>query len=363
MQDAMARLIGGLWSTCCKVARSFIQSNSPSIFNNLSSEVLVLAFITAISVSCQNQNNSSSSSNTSSQDLVSAYRPNDQKSFIEIVQTAQSAAQNAKNDMQKGAAKADRDKQICALLSSAEVKNWTGTLSKIDSNSDGKGVLEITIAKDIVVKTWNNALSDFQDNTLLEPSSDLFRKASNFNKGDKVSFSGYFIRYADDCIRESSLTLDGKIKKPEYIFKFEEVSVLSATSAPQPSSALAPKPAPSPAPGTTSNSTQVAGQTPSIRLSPPFDEMHVIFCKQKNKTDTQSDTIRFAELVIEQQRLTREAQQNNDLVEIQKLVIMAAKAINDEDCPISKPAVDPAPGTTSDTTQASEPTTVTSENN
>ena len=146
-----------------------------------------------------------------------------QERFLQAVQKAQNGMRAAKNNMQKGALLAERSKAICSILKSTAVVNWSGIVTTIDSNSDGKGVIEIRIAKDIFVKTWNNALSDIGSDTLLEPGSELFNKAAMLTKGAKVQFSGYFFSDDSTCIQESSLSLNGKLEEPEFIFKFEKI--------------------------------------------------------------------------------------------------------------------------------------------
>jgi hypothetical protein len=74
------------------------------------------------------------------------------------------------------------------------------------------------------VQTWNNALSDIEDDTLIDPKSALFAKASALSVGQEVTFSGAFRPYTTDCIREGSLTLSGSITEPEFIFRFSDVS-------------------------------------------------------------------------------------------------------------------------------------------
>ncbi len=154
--------------------------------------------------------------------------PDDQRLVIAAVVAAQQAAEAASNDMQKGAALALRNKAICAALKGLKVKNWTGTVYSVGANGDGKGVLEIEIGPDTYVKTWNNALSDSFDNTLIEPSSQVFAAASQLSKGQSVVFSGTFLKplSADsgECVNESSMTLSGKIREPEFIFRFSAIA-------------------------------------------------------------------------------------------------------------------------------------------
>lgn len=79
----------------------------------------------------------------------------------------------------------------------------------------------------IIIKTWNNSLSDMGDHTLIEPGSAVFNTASNFSEGQIIKFSGTFLRgIENECVRESSLSLQGTLDEPEFIFRFSSVSPL-----------------------------------------------------------------------------------------------------------------------------------------
>ncbi len=151
--------------------------------------------------------------------------PPEEARLVEIVSVAQAESRKAENDMQRGGIKAKRDKALCEAITSLAVNDWIGTVEKVDSNSDGKGVLEIFIAEDIKVKTWNNALSDIGSKTLIEPGSPVFVAASAMKRGQRVAFSGTFVRGSEgDCLGEGSLSLRGKIEDPEFIFRFSSIS-------------------------------------------------------------------------------------------------------------------------------------------
>lgn len=151
--------------------------------------------------------------------------PQDEANFIRIVSSAQSDAKSAQNDMQVGGVKAKRDRALCDSGLSYVVNDWVGKLERIDSNSDGKGVLSVSIAPDILVKTWNNDLSDLMDGTLIAPGTALFEAASAMQRGQYVTFSGLLYRGSDgDCVKEASLTLKGKVTEPEFIFKFDKIA-------------------------------------------------------------------------------------------------------------------------------------------
>lgn len=166
-------------------------------------------------------------SNTNSNPDVQIQLPTDQQKFIEIVKLAQEKSTQAENDMAKGGIKMEREQAICKVIKGT-VSNWVGTINQIDANSDGKGVLSIELASGLTVKTWNNDVSDYDTETLLLPNSPLFLKVSQMKVGQTVKFNGNFFKAHEDtdCLTEGSLSLDGKIKEPEFIFKFSSVDLI-----------------------------------------------------------------------------------------------------------------------------------------
>jgi hypothetical protein len=151
--------------------------------------------------------------------------PAKEQAFIQAVLAARSAYEEAANDMAKGGTRAARRTAICRVLQgSAAVTGWTGTIDKLSSNSDGKGVLAVRLAEHLTVTTWNNELSDTGDNTLIEPSSPLFATLSAMKEGDAVTFGGRLVLNQVDCAREESLTLEGSLTDPAYIIRFTTVA-------------------------------------------------------------------------------------------------------------------------------------------
>ena len=154
--------------------------------------------------------------------------PRDEAKFLAAVTAAQTEAGTVENDMQLGGVKAKRDSAICAVLpSSLAATNWVGTVTKVDSNSDGKGVLAVQLAHDVTLTTWNNSFSDIADGTLIEPQTKLFVAASHLKPEQRLLFSGVFFTAsggAGACIKEQSMTLAGNVKEPEFAFRFTSVS-------------------------------------------------------------------------------------------------------------------------------------------
>jgi hypothetical protein len=150
--------------------------------------------------------------------------PNGQSAFLRAVSTAQDAFANAPNDMAAGAVRAQRKVAICNSLSSLSFSGWVGKITKMSANSEGKGVLEIEIAPNVSLKTWNNSFSDRNDITLIDPNSTLFQKVVRLSVGAKVRIDGNFIRDSIDCVHEASMSTSGSMRDPEFIVRFNDLN-------------------------------------------------------------------------------------------------------------------------------------------
>jgi hypothetical protein len=189
--------------------------------------VWVIAIIVIAGIASQGEDSSTPEQLAKlAEDPVILTRPDQQKNFVAIVSNAIKAAKNVENDMQKGGILNTRGKEICELLKTLAVKDWTGWVESIDTNSDGKGVLGIKLARNINVETWNNAMSDITSKTLIEPGSELFNKAASMKKGSRVKFSGTFFKDDTHCIDGQSMGLAGKVEDPEFTFRFSTVSLI-----------------------------------------------------------------------------------------------------------------------------------------
>lgn len=141
---------------------------------------------------------------------------------------------NGANDMAKGAARFARKRALCNLIQSGDISGWIGKATSLTTNGDGKGVISVEIAKGISLKTWYNDLSDIQDDTMLSPDSDVFQEAMKLQEGETVSFSGHFATSDSDCFKEASMTLEGSMTEPEFIFHFTQIGAADVQSAAPP---------------------------------------------------------------------------------------------------------------------------------
>lgn len=152
-------------------------------------------------------------------------QPAQQTQFIEIANEARDNFANASNDLKAGAALSGRNDAMCQLLGSGQVAGWTGTVTTLDSNGDGHGVVTIEIAPDTEMGTWNNAFSDIMDDTLVKPGP-LLDKLLELEEGQNVRFSGSFRGAGGTCVNDSRLTQAGSVEDPSFIFRFADINRL-----------------------------------------------------------------------------------------------------------------------------------------
>lgn len=152
--------------------------------------------------------------------------PYDEAAVIRAAEAAMEQFRTGRNDMAKGASRPSRARAICSALPSRRAVWWLGTVRETTTNIAGMGVLSIEVAPSITVETNNNSYyDDLEDfSTLVDPRSDLFATVSRLHKGDRVRFNGTFPPSEEDCIRESSLTVEDSVRKPAFIIRFDRVA-------------------------------------------------------------------------------------------------------------------------------------------
>lgn len=153
--------------------------------------------------------------------------PADQAQFVGVVEKFITSYKGAANDMARGGERVARGKAICDVMRAPAVKDWIGTIDTLSSNNDGRGVLSVQISPNVRVETWNNAVSDAGDRTLIDPASPLFATVSAMKKHQWVRFAGtFFPGDQADCLRESSITQSGAMTEPEFLFRFSGIKAI-----------------------------------------------------------------------------------------------------------------------------------------
>jgi hypothetical protein len=136
----------------------------------------------------------------------------------------------APNEMAKGMCRTDRAAALCAAPSPVKpnpgaVRDWTGTVAKLDATGDGRGILYVKISPTVTLKTTNNSFSEGVGGTptLIPARSPLFAAVVKLSVDQKVRFLGNFYPSVGDCLDEKSVTTEGSTTKPDFLFRFTSV--------------------------------------------------------------------------------------------------------------------------------------------
>lgn len=130
------------------------------------------------------------------------------------------------NEVKQAQLKQNRASILENLIPNRNIKNWVGTVIQLETTTmTDNAIFGVRVGEDpyIEIKTWNNGLSDKGDSTIIHTSTVLYKQLMELKHGDKVSFSGEFIAEKKDFLRESSLTQDGSMLEPEFVFRFSKV--------------------------------------------------------------------------------------------------------------------------------------------
>lgn len=150
--------------------------------------------------------------------------PAAEAAFIAETQAAITKYQAAKTDLQRSQVMRERNKNLLAIMGGTKVNNWVGIVKTVGANGEGKAYVSIEIAKGVSVKTWNNALSDAGDSTLIPTDSPFFQTLVSAAPGDKLAFSGSFFPDPDATIRTTNITETFSVLTPEFLVKFSAIA-------------------------------------------------------------------------------------------------------------------------------------------
>lgn len=151
--------------------------------------------------------------------------PEKQAALIAALSEHETLFNSATNELQQSAI---RDKRRVAILATLgqqlRIEGWSGTLMKLETNSEGKAIITVRIAPDVDLLTWNNSLSDSVHGTMIDKGTPLYGALMNMAVGDKIKVSGNFVSADADGIFENSMTIRGAMTAPEFLFRFDAIS-------------------------------------------------------------------------------------------------------------------------------------------
>ena len=151
--------------------------------------------------------------------------PSAEAKFVKTVKKYEAVYDEASTELKRSKTVTDRNNELCGLTGGS-FTGWVGEITEIGSNNDGHAHIEIRIDDNIRIQTWNNALSDMFDDTLIKSGSKLWEKLSNMDEGTEVKFAGEFVADDEGCVRTTNLTETFGVVDPQFLARFTDVSVI-----------------------------------------------------------------------------------------------------------------------------------------
>lgn len=186
--------------------------------------VFVLAAIAAPDKSAQNQTDTTKAE-TAVAGGATSLLPEAQSRFLAVTAEFSDRFRLATNELQQSVQRDERRAALVeALGSRRSVAGWLGSIRRLETNSDGNAILAVRLSPNTEIATWNNALSDIADGTLIKKGTPLYSRLLNMSVGDTVAVSGNFFPSDADGVKETSLTIRGSMNEPEFLFHFQDVS-------------------------------------------------------------------------------------------------------------------------------------------
>jgi hypothetical protein len=151
--------------------------------------------------------------------------PASEREFISIVETFKARYEQAPNEFQKSTLRRERSQAMAMILPDLSIADWIGDISSMHTTQDERGILAVKLRNSsISLQTVNNVLSDaFLSGTLIPHGSPLYEEIANLSVGTPVTFGGRFTLGQLDHVREESITEEGSMTDPEFIFTFTTV--------------------------------------------------------------------------------------------------------------------------------------------
>jgi len=151
-----------------------------------------------------------------------------QEEFIKMITRFKSDYVKASNELKKSAVRRKRRVAIEEFLGNDLSVQLVGKITRLSTTTQQNAHVRISLlgTNIITVSTHYSELTDIGSDTLIQADSGLYDTVSDFEKGDIVKFTGSFLTddaSGGDYLDENSVSEDGSMTDPEFIFKFNSV--------------------------------------------------------------------------------------------------------------------------------------------
>jgi hypothetical protein len=150
--------------------------------------------------------------------------PQEQIDFCDCVNYFTKQYAIAPNELKKSQLRIARKKKLQDVLASLRFNDWVGELTELGTTTDGGAYVSVRLHNSsIILKTWNNHVSDLFDNSIIPINTPLYENVSNLPKNCNVKINGAFRVSDEDFLKECSITEEGSMTEPEFIVNFNQI--------------------------------------------------------------------------------------------------------------------------------------------
>jgi hypothetical protein len=127
------------------------------------------------------------------------------------------------NELRLSQERSARRERVLEAVPDGAFEDWSGQVTSLKTNSEGKAALAVALPCDVVLKTSVSAIGDAGRNTLIPQGSPLYTKLAALRNGQRVRVAGTFFSTDQDGYFELSLTEKGSMTEPEFLVRFLDV--------------------------------------------------------------------------------------------------------------------------------------------
>jgi uncharacterized membrane protein YqaE (UPF0057 family) len=157
---------------------------------------------------------------------------NSQEAFTSMIESFKDSYNSADTEIQKTNLRYNRKDAITKYFSGSGDLRFQGWLGEIRSlttvTGDGRAYIEIKLHDSgIIIETGNGLI---EPDTMIARDNSMYQSLANVKEGNQVTASGTFIPTENkgidyDYIEEASMTEKGSMTEPEFIVKFDQITI------------------------------------------------------------------------------------------------------------------------------------------
>lgn len=149
--------------------------------------------------------------------------PSAQVKLLAVVDEYANRFRTAKNELQESSLRTARGDAFFKLVGSdLGVENWIGKITDLGTDSQDKAYIRVSIAPNVELVTLNMSALDVQG-TMISNGTELYSNLMGMTEGDPIKLSGSFIPNGREGFYEASLTINGAMTEPAFLFRFSRI--------------------------------------------------------------------------------------------------------------------------------------------